>query len=62
MMEEMATAASSQLYSETYENIKRGLIDALSKKSPIIAIELYSGNLVLDKDQLTAHVNRRHPS
>lgn len=59
MMEEMATAASSQLYSETYENIKHGLIDAFIKKVAYYAIELYSGNLVLDKDQLAAHVDRR---
>ena len=59
MMEEMATAAGSRLYSETYEDIKRSLIDAFIKKVAYYAIELYSGNLVLDKDQLTAHVDRR---
>jgi predicted GTPase len=59
MMEEMAAAAGSQLYSETYEDIKRSLIDAFIKKVAYYAIELYSGNLVLDKDQLTAHVDRR---
>jgi predicted GTPase len=59
MMEEMATAASSQLYSETYEDIKRSLIDAFIKKVAYYAIELYSGNLVLDKDQLASHVDRR---
>lgn len=59
MMEEMATAAGSRLYSESYEDIKRSLIDAFIKKVAYYAIELYSGNLVLDKDQLTAHVDRR---
>jgi predicted GTPase len=58
MMEEMTTAASSRLYSETYEDIKRSLIDTFIKKVAYYAIELYSGNLVLDKDQLTAHVDR----
>jgi hypothetical protein len=59
MMEEMATAAGSRLYSESYEDIKRSLIDAFIKKVAYYAIVLYSGNLVLDKEQLTAHVDRR---
>jgi predicted GTPase len=56
---EIATAAGSQLYSESYEDIKHSLIDDFIKKVAYYAIELYSGNLVLDKDQLTAHVDRR---
>jgi uncharacterized protein len=58
MMEEITNAASSRLYSETYEDIKRSLIDAFIRKVAYYAIELYSGNLVLDRDQLTAHVGR----
>jgi GTP-binding protein EngB required for normal cell division len=56
---ELASAAGSRLYSETYEDIKSGIIDAFIKKVAHYAIELYSGNLVLDRDQLTAHVDRR---
>ncbi|MGZ8918306.1 MAG: GTPase [Methylobacter sp.] len=56
---ELASAAGSKLYSETYEDIKAGLIDAFIKKVAYYAIELYSGKLVLDMDQLTAHVGRR---
>ena len=59
MMEEMATATGSQLYSETYVDIKCSLIDAFIKKVAYYTIELYSGNLVLDNNQLTAHVDRR---
>jgi len=56
---ELATAAGSRLYSETYEDIKAGIIDAFIKKVAYYAIELYSGKLVLDRDQLTTHVDRR---
>ncbi len=56
---EIATAAGSHLYSESYEEIKRSLIDSFIKKVAYYAIELYSGKLVLDWDQLTAHVDRR---
>lgn len=58
MMEEMTSTASSRLYSETYEDIKRSLTDAFIRKVAYYAIELYSGNLVLDRDQLNAHVDR----
>lgn len=59
LMQEMASAGSSKLYSETYGEVKRSLIDAFINKVAYYAIELYSGNLVLDKDQLTAYVDRR---
>jgi len=59
LMEKVATAASSKLYAETYEEIKRSLIDAFIKKVAYYAIELYSGNLELDKDELARHVDRR---
>jgi len=59
LMHEMVTAGSSKLYAETYGEVKHSLVDAFVSKVAYYAIELYSGNLVLDKDQLTAYVDRR---
>jgi predicted GTPase len=58
MMEEMAIAAGTRSYPRTYGDIRCILIDAFIKKVAYYAIELYSGNLVLDKDQLSAHIER----
>jgi len=55
----MDGVTGSPLYTETYEDIKRSLIDAFINKVAYYAIELYSGNLSLDEAQLTAHVDRR---
>jgi predicted GTPase len=58
MSGKIARAAGSRLYAETLGDIKQGLIDAFIKKIAYYAIELYSGNLVLDHDQLAAHIDR----
>ena len=58
IMDEMKNTAGAQLYSESFEDIKRGLIDGYIRKIGYYAIELYSGNLVLDKEQLATWVDR----
>lgn len=58
-IDEMKTAASTQLYSETFEDIKRSFIESYINKVGYYAIELYSGNLVLDKESLSTYIDRR---
>ena len=58
MVDEMKSAASKRLYSETFGDIKRSFIDNYIRRIGYYAIELYSGNLVLDKDQLATWVDR----
>lgn len=58
VMDEFKTAASSKLCSETFEDIKRSFIESYVKKIGYYAIELYSGNLTLDKEDLASFVGQ----
>ncbi|MGZ4980269.1 MAG: GTPase family protein [Methylobacter sp.] len=58
MVRELRILATDSLVSHSTEDLKRWLIDAFIKKIGYYAIELYSGNLVLDND-LFANATRQ---
>ncbi|MFI3121719.1 MAG: 50S ribosome-binding GTPase [Methylococcaceae bacterium] len=57
MVRELRILTTDSLFSHSTEDLKRWLIDAYIKKIGYYAIELYSGNLVLD-EQLFANATR----
>ncbi|MDP1665579.1 MAG: GTPase [Methylobacter sp.] len=57
MVRELRILATDSLLTHSTEDIKRWLIDAYIKKIGYYAIELYSGNLILD-NSLFAHATR----
>lgn len=52
-------AVGKQLYSATLDDIKRGFIDSFIRRVGHYAIELYSENLALDTDELSACIDRK---
>ncbi|MBS3964202.1 MAG: 50S ribosome-binding GTPase [Methylomonas sp.] len=58
LIRELRVFANSQLLASSTDDLKRWLIDAYIKKVGFYAIELYSGNMVLDDDDLRKPTRR----